>query len=61
MKEIPDKKKKKQPLAPFIPTHEVPDPPVPNRAHTEMSLGNFTPGQMWHEDGTLGNFDTTEF
>ena len=58
----PNKKKKKPEIeAPFVPEFEVPDPPVPNRAHTEMSLGNFTPGQMWHEDGTLGNFDTTEF
>ena len=58
MKENPDKKKKKQPLAPYIPTHEVPDPPVPNRAHTEMSLGNFDAARDKKEaDGLLGNFE----
>ena len=57
MKEIPDKKKKKQPLAPFIPTHEVPDPPVPNRAHTEMSLGNFDAAENGADgERSLGNF-----
>lgn len=57
MKEIPDKKKKKQPLAPYIPTHEVPDPPVPNRAHTEMSLGNFDAAREdVSNESSLGNF-----
>lgn len=55
------KKKEKRPEveAPYIPEFEVPDPPVPNRAHTEMSLGNFDPGHMsTAEGGSLGNFDT---
>ena len=25
---------------PHVPEFEIPDPPVPNRAHTEMSLGS---------------------
>jgi hypothetical protein len=58
MKKIPDKKRKKQPLAPFIPTHEVPDPPVPNRAHTAMSLGNFDAARCDVKgEGSLGNFE----
>ena len=37
----PPKKKPKHPEieAPYVPEFEVPDPPVPNRAHTEMRLG----------------------
>ncbi|MBQ3483246.1 MAG: hypothetical protein IJA78_03625 [Clostridia bacterium] len=43
----------------YPPLTTPPDPPVPNRAHTEMALGNFKP-----EDGqavkggkhTEGNF-----
>ncbi|MBQ8212778.1 MAG: hypothetical protein IJZ80_02120 [Clostridia bacterium] len=57
----PNKKKKKPEIeAPYVPEIEVPDPSVPNRAHTELSLGNFAAGQMKHEGGTLGNFDTSE-
>jgi hypothetical protein len=52
-KEKDKKKKKKATDAPYIPTHEVPDPPVPNRAHTEMSLGNFGPDAV----DPLGNFE----
>ena len=52
----PDKKKVSD--APFIPTHEVPDPPVPNRAHTQMSLGNFDADrELRTGDNALGNFD----
>ena len=59
MKNEPDKKKKKEPLAPFIPTHEVPDPPVPNRAHTAMSLGNFDAARSGIEgEHSLGNFES---
>ncbi|MBQ9099348.1 MAG: hypothetical protein IJY50_07965 [Clostridia bacterium] len=57
-----DPKKKKKQLeieAPFVPEFEVPDPPVPNRAHTEMSLGNFAPEQA-AQDMTLGNFETKD-
>ena len=55
---IPEKaaeKKKKRPEieAPYVPEFEVPDPPVPNRAHTEMSLGNFGPTAV----DPLGNFE----
>lgn len=55
------KRKEKRPEieAPYIPEFEIPDPPVPNRAFTEMSLGNFG---AEHESGTsdaLGNFDTS--
>lgn len=58
----PNKKKKRPEIeAPYVPEFEVPDPPVPNRAHTEMSLGNFAADDMMHENGSLGNFDTTEF
>ena len=53
-----EKKNKKRPAAPYIPTHEVPEPSVPNRAHTEMSLGNFDPEHGDRVDeGMLGNFD----
>ncbi len=57
-KNIPEKspeKKKKRPEIepPYVPEFEVPDPPVPNRAHTEMSLGNFGPTAL----DPLGNFD----
>ena len=31
------KKKTQQEKAPMIPEREIPNPPVPNRAHTEMS------------------------
>lgn len=58
-----DPKKKKKTVeieAPFVPEFEVPDPSVPNRAHTEMSLGNFAPGDMKQDSGSLGNFDTEE-
>ena len=59
MTKEPDKKKKKQPLAPYIPTHEVPDPPVPNRAHTAMSLGNFDASQVGFKgEASLGNFES---
>ena len=38
------KKKKKKPrdeiVFPVYPEREIPDPPVPNRAHTEMVLGS---------------------
>ena len=55
----PKKKEKKPEIeAPFIPEFEVPDPPVPNRAHTEMSLGNFAPGEMQIDPHALGNFDS---
>ena len=58
MKKEPDKKKKKEPQAPYVPTHEVPDPPVPNRAHTAMSLGNFDAARSGTEsEGSLGNFE----
>ena len=55
------KKRKNRPAAPYIPTHEVPEPSVPNRAHTEMSLGNFdaTGADMLHGE-MLGNFDCGE-
>lgn len=55
-----DKKKKHPEIeAPYVPEFEVPDPPVPNRAHTELSLGNFDPGHMSTDmGGSLGNFDT---
>ena len=57
----PSKKKKKIEIeAPYVPEFEVPDPPVPNRAHTEMSLGNFAAGSMLQDGGALGNFDMTE-
>ena len=58
----PNKKKQKRPEieAPFVPEFEVPDPPVPNRAHTEMSLGNFAPEQAQKQDTALGNFDTND-
>lgn len=53
------KKKEKRPEieAPYVPEFEVPDPPVPNRAHTEMSLGNFGTGHLNSTGGSLGNFD----
>ncbi len=35
-KRIPEKEQDDMKKAPYIPTREVPDPPVPNRAHTEM-------------------------
>lgn len=52
----PPKKKPKHPEieAPYVPEFEVPDPPVPNRAHTEMSLGDFGPTAV----DPLGNFET---
>ena len=58
-KNIPEKspeKKKKRPEIepPYVPEFEVPDPPVPNHAHTEMSLGNFGPTAL----DPLGNFET---
>jgi hypothetical protein len=57
----PNKKKKRPEIeAPYVPEFEVPDPPVPNRAHTEMSLGNFAADDMMREVESLGNFDTTE-
>ena len=56
-KEKDKKKKKKATDAPYIPTHEVPDPPVPNRAHTEMSLGNFEGGDSAESERSLGNFE----
>lgn len=43
--------------APYVPEFEVPDPPVPNRAHTEMSLGNFGPLNIAENFAQLGNFD----
>jgi hypothetical protein len=57
-KNIPEKspeKNKKRPEIepPYVPEFEVPDPPVPNQAHTEMSLGNFGPTAL----DPLGNFD----
>lgn len=53
-------KKKEKPTgrAPFVPTEEVPDPSVPNRAHTEMMLGNFGADKPQDAGNTLGNFDT---
>lgn len=62
MKMTEPKKKTKKPEieAPFVPEFEVPDPPVPNRAHTEMSLGNFAADNMLQEGGSLGNFDMSE-
>ena len=53
------KKKEKHPEVevPYVPEFEVPDPPVPNRAHTEMSLGNFGSGDAVSTGGALGNFD----
>lgn len=57
----PNKKKKKPEIeAPFVPEFEVPDPPVPNRAHTELSLGNFDMGHMTGASSSLGNFDAPE-
>ena len=55
MKMSDPKKKEKKPEieAPYVPEFEVPDPPVPNRAHTEMSLGNFGPNAV----DPLGNFE----
>ena len=51
----PEKKKKRPEIEPpYVPEFEVPDPPVPNRAHTEMSLGNFGPTAV----DPLGNFET---
>ena len=51
----PDKRKKRPEIEPpYVPEFEVPDPPVPNRAHTEMSLGNFGPNAV----DPLGNFET---
>ena len=44
----------------YPPLTTPPDPPVPNRAHTEMSLGNCAAGNTMQEGGMLGNFDTTE-
>lgn len=54
----PPKKKPKHPEieAPYVPEFEVPDPPVPNRAHTEMSLGDFGPTAL----DPLGNFETSD-
>ena len=38
-----EKEKKKAPseeiILPYIPEIPIPDPPVPNRAHTEMTVG----------------------
>ena len=52
-----NKKRNGQP-GPYIPDVEVPDPPVPNRAHTEMSLGDFAPDQKGSQaKAALGNFD----
>ena len=57
----PNKKKKKAEIeAPYVPEFEIPDPPVPNRAHTEMMLGNFDAGDTLQQIGTLGNFDVTK-
>lgn len=53
----PKKKEKKPEIeAPYVPEFEIPDPPVPNRAHTEMSLGNFGPDAV----DPLGNFEDDE-
>ena len=54
-----DKRKKQNGQAgPYIPDVEVPDPPVPNRAHTEMSLGDFAPDKKGAQGkASLGNFD----
>ena len=59
------KKKEKRPEieAPYVPEFEVPDPPVPNRAHTEMSLGHGPTavdplGNFETEPDTLGNFES---
>lgn len=50
-----NQKKKK---APYIPDVDVPEPSVPNRAHTEMSLGDFAAApHKAGKDATLGNFD----
>ena len=54
-----DKKHRKnnQP-GPYIPDVDVPDPPVPNRAHTEMSLGDFGgEGGVVQNNALLGNFE----
>ena len=51
MKE-PEKKKKRAEIEfPMISEFEIPDPPVPNRAHTEMVLGS---------DGRSGLSDSTQ-
>lgn len=49
----PQKKKKRQVEIdpPRVPEFEIPDPPVPNRAHTEMVLGS---------DGRSGLSDRSE-
>ena len=41
MKETTKKKKSRDEIVlPSTPEREIPDPPVPNRAHTEMVLGS---------------------
>jgi len=41
MKEFEKKKKSRDEIVlPSTPEREIPDPPVPNRAHTEMVLGS---------------------
>lgn len=55
MKDKEQKKKDRTPEIdlPGIPESEIPDPPVPNRAHTEMILeGNITPVNL-DKDGIL--------
>lgn len=60
----PKKQKKKaerpEVEAPYIPEFEIPDPPVPNRAFTEMSLGNFGAEHTDSTGDALGNFDAPE-
>ena len=55
MKDKEEKKKDRTPEIdlPGIPESEIPDPPVPNRAHTEMILeGNIAPVNL-DKDGIL--------
>ena len=52
-----DKRRNGQP-GPYIPDVDVPDPSVPNRAHTEMSLGDFAAERGVSQNSTaLGNFE----
>lgn len=51
MKETKKKKSRDEIVFPSTPEREIPDPPVPNRAHTEMVLGS---------DGRSGLSDLSE-
>ena len=51
MKKEEKKKQRDEIEFPSVPEFEIPDPPVPNRAHTEMVLGS---------DGRSGLSDSAE-